>query len=369
MTATLTVTPNPAPPSSAVAVAGSGFPYARTRLLLDGAGATTNTFRPRKDGTFNVGVTVGSVVKTQTLVAQQLANSVWTTKAQVSIVVQAAAPPPPPPTSTVTVTSLAALAAALADDTNTDITLAPATYSGNFWVDGRFAARTNPVIVRCAGATLQGYLTFRNGSHDQDWRDLTFANINVNQAGCIGFGGYAGEPGPHHISIRNFTVASSVHRVSPDHTTDHSVYFSYAVGGAHDILIENLHVTATDQMAIASGIHMDHGTAADAPNVNAWNVTIRGMRFTGNNGTGSPTVQYPVILWVPPIHDWTFDDIQATDAGAYAFQFESIGAARINISNFVSTGSRFTGGSRGSFNSSMGANPPGVVFGAGNSFK
>lgn len=92
----LTVTPNPAPPSTLVAVAGSGFANAKTRLLLDGAGSTTNIFRPRKDGTFNVGITVASSARTQTLIAQQQSGSTWSTKASTSIVVKAVVEPPPP---------------------------------------------------------------------------------------------------------------------------------------------------------------------------------------------------------------------------------------------------------------------------------
>lgn len=93
---TLTVTPQPAAPSTVVAVAGSGFPYMRTRLLLDGVGATTNVFRPRKDGTFTVGITVGTNA-TETLVAQQLANSIWKEAAQATISVAVAVDPPPTP--------------------------------------------------------------------------------------------------------------------------------------------------------------------------------------------------------------------------------------------------------------------------------
>lgn len=68
---TLSATPNPAPVGSVAAVAGTGFPNRKTRLLLDGVGATTNVFRPRRDGTFHVGITVASTVKSQALEAQQ----------------------------------------------------------------------------------------------------------------------------------------------------------------------------------------------------------------------------------------------------------------------------------------------------------
>ena len=71
MPATLAVAPLPAPTGSVVTVTGTGFANAKTRLTLDGAGATTNIFRPAKDGTFHVGITVATKPKSQTLVAEQ----------------------------------------------------------------------------------------------------------------------------------------------------------------------------------------------------------------------------------------------------------------------------------------------------------
>src|SRR5258706_2150650 len=96
--ATLTVTPNPAYTSSVVNVSGTGFTNQKTRLLLDGAGATSNIFRPNKAGIFNVGITVGPTAKTQTLVAQQLTGgtTTWVQVASTTITVQSVVSPPPP---------------------------------------------------------------------------------------------------------------------------------------------------------------------------------------------------------------------------------------------------------------------------------
>jgi len=76
MTATLVVAPNPAPAGSVVSVTGSGFANAKTRLTLDGAGATTNIFRPHR-GAFSVGITVAATVKSQALVAEQYTGGKW----------------------------------------------------------------------------------------------------------------------------------------------------------------------------------------------------------------------------------------------------------------------------------------------------
>lgn len=85
---TLTVSPNPAAPSTVTNITGSGFANLKTRLLLDGVGATTNIFRPTKAGTFNVGITVGSVEKDQTLVAQQQRTGTWSDVATKTITVK-----------------------------------------------------------------------------------------------------------------------------------------------------------------------------------------------------------------------------------------------------------------------------------------
>lgn len=95
---TLTIAPSPVPPGTIANVTGSGFANAKTRLLLDGQGGTTNIFRPEKNGAFAVGVTVSTTSNiSQLLVAQQSVAGVWKEVARTSISVASAAPPPPPP--------------------------------------------------------------------------------------------------------------------------------------------------------------------------------------------------------------------------------------------------------------------------------
>jgi hypothetical protein len=71
MAASLVASPNPVPVGTITSVVGTGFINRRTRLLLDGVGATTNVFRPGKDGAFRVGIQVAKTVKSQSLVAEQ----------------------------------------------------------------------------------------------------------------------------------------------------------------------------------------------------------------------------------------------------------------------------------------------------------
>ena len=128
------------------------------------------------------------------------------------------------------------------------------------------------------------------------------------------------------------------------------MYFSKAVGGPHDIVLENLSVDGSG--GLDSAIHAFH---SDAANENAWNVTITGLSVSGTDQA--------IILWDSTIHDWTIRDSTITNATDYAVRYESPGATGINFTNVTSTGSA-TG--RG-FYSSLGTNPPGVTF-TNNSF-
>jgi hypothetical protein len=263
-----------------------------------------------------------------------------------------------PPATTVTVTTIADLYTALANNAP-DITLAPGTYSGRINIDSRFAARTVPGVIHTDGVVNTGNgqlngvgLSIHGGAHDLDFQGgITFANATMTQAGVIDFGGWD-EPGVHHITIRKPKVLSSVLRASIDHSTEHAAYFSHSRGGCHDILIEDLDVDASAAMGLASAVHMDH---ADNGLVNAYNVTIRRLKYVGNRGRGEPTVQQAIILWVPPVHDWLFDGATITNANGLAIRFESVGASNIVFKDIVSTNS-------GGFYSAMGANPPGVTF-------
>ncbi len=283
--------------------------------------------------------------------------------------------PTPAPTPTqapginsVRVTSIPGLLTALADNTVDEIVVANGTYtisassnqaSNSLWIGSRYASRTNPVTVRAetvggvtftAGGGALGGLAFNGGAHDQTWNGFHFANGTVSQTGVIVFGGYAGQKAPHDITLRNITVDHSVHRVN-NGTTDHAVYFSYALDTWGAILIDNLTVDASDTMGLASAIHMDHGYASDAPNVPAHGVTVRNLTFSGNAGAAG---QQAIILWQPPVHDWLFDGATITNAGGQATRFESIGAKNVEFENITSTNSH-------GFYSSLGNPPPGVT--------
>ena len=273
------------------------------------------------------------------------------------------------PATSLRVTSIPALLTALADNSVTDIVVADGTYrvsssssqaSNSLWIGSRFASRTRPITIRAetiggvtldAGGGAMGGMSFNGGAHDQTWDGFRFANGTTSQTGVIVFGGYSRLAAPYAITLRNFTVEHTVHRVS-NGTTDHAVYFSYALDNWRDILIENLTVDASDAMGLATAIHMDHGYASDAPNVAAHDVTVRNLRFTGNTSAAG---QQAIILWQPPVHDWLFDGATITNAGGQAVRFESIGASNIVFKNITSTNSH-------GFYSSFGSNPPGVTF-------
>jgi hypothetical protein len=260
------------------------------------------------------------------------------------------------------VTSIPALLTALADNAVTDIVVANGTYrvspahaqrSDSLWIGSRFAGRTRPVTVRAetrggvtfdgGGTTYFGGLTFVDGAHDQTWDGFTFANGQATETGVIMIGGYAGRAAPHHITLRNIKVLASC--TGHNDRNDHAVYFSYAVGGPHDILIDGLTVDGTGPTPLSSALHFYH---SDSTNTNAWNTTIRNLVV---NGTYTA-----IMLWDSTLHDITIDRATITNARYGAMQYERPGQ-RITLANMTSTGSGTFG-----FYSSLGANPPGVTF-------
>ena len=272
--------------------------------------------------------------------------------------------PAPLSSSSIRVSSVPALLKALANDSVTEIVVADGTYqvspagakaADSLWIGSRFASRTRPVTVRAettgqvtfdgGGTSSFGGITFAEGAHHQTWRGFTFANGMPGNTGVIVFGGYAGLAAPHHITLEEFTVPSSVTSRSAGSNNDHAVYFSNAVGGPHDIVIDDLKVDGRG--GLTSALTFYH---SDASNQNAWNVTIRRLRVTGT--------WQAIILWDKTLHDIRFDDAQITNATNVAVAFEGLGAEGIVFSNSTSTGS----GAGTGFYSSLGVAPPGISF-------
>ncbi len=263
----------------------------------------------------------------------------------------------------VRVSSIPALLNALADNAVSDIVVANGTYhvstaasqaSDSLWIGARFAGRTRPVTVRAetsggvtfdgGGATTFGGISFEAGAHDQTWDGFVFAHGKPTQTGVILFGGYAGQAAPHHITLRNISLPSSLSSSSTG-ATDGGVYFSQAVGGAHDILIDGLTVDGSGGMDFA----VQFSNSTDG-NPNAWNVTLRRMSITGT--------QQAIILWDPTIHDITIESAIIINPLEVAIRYESARATSVLLADITSTGS----GSGKGFQSSLGSAPPGVTF-------
>ena len=266
-----------------------------------------------------------------------------------------------------TVFSVADLRRELADNSVTDITVANGTYVvpdassitgqvSGLWIDQRFAARTNAVLVHAettGGVTISGGgatdwigLAFRDGVHDQTWQGLRFANAEPTQTGVIVFGqsGSVTPIAPHDITLRDMTIEETITSDNPPGMSgDHAVYFSRALTpGVHDILIDGLTVNASTS-GLDSAIQF-YGSAPGAPNAN--NVTIRHLRVTGTDQA--------VIFWDATIHDIVIEDSTISGAKQFAVRYE-LGHS-ITLRRVSSTGS-----GRSGFYSSLGANPPGVT--------
>ncbi len=278
---------------------------------------------------------------------------------------------PTPGTKSVRVASIRALLTALADNTVGEIVVANGRYhvspagsqqSDSLWIGSRYAGRTRAVTVRAetrggvvfdgGGSRSFGCITFTEGAHHQTWDGFKCANGAAISTGIVTIGGYAGRTAPHHITMRNITISwtcTGRAKTASDGAWDHAFYISYAVGGPHDLLFEN--ITVDGRGGLASAFHFFH---SDSTNKNAWNVTVRRLHVTGT--------QQAIILWDSTLRNITFDRADITNALSFAVRHEAAGASGIVYANITSTGS----GSRG-FYSSMGTRPPGVTF-TNNSF-
>jgi hypothetical protein len=279
----------------------------------------------------------------------------------------------PAPGRSLRVDSIPDLLDALADDELEEIVVVDGTYhistaasqaEDSLWIGGRFADRTTPVTVRAetvggvtldgGGATFFGGLTFVEGAHHQTWQGFNLANGEATDTGAITFGGYPDLAAPHDITLRDITILSSVTgraTTAAAPSNDHGIYVSLAVGGPHDLLLDN--VAVDGRGGLASGIVFYH---SDADHRNAWNVTVRRLAVTGT--------QQGIMLWDPTLQNIVFDTATIRDVLTVAVSYESPGATGIVFANITSTGS---GAGRG-FQSSLGASPEGVTF-VNNSFR
>jgi len=268
----------------------------------------------------------------------------------------------------VQVSTIPALLKALADDRTDEIVVANGTYhdspssyvaADSLWIDGRFARRTNPVLVRAetpGGVTFDGKgggdgyggLSFEDGAHDQTWDGFNFANMTANQSGIIEFGGYMPRRTVHHLTVRNIRILGTCRgraTTSAGNTTEHAIYFAHAVGvGPHDLLAEDISVDGSG--FLASAIHGDHGDTLNPP---SWNVTVRRLHVV--------KTQQAIILWYPAFKNWTIDSADISGALAYAIRYEAQGATGITFSNITSTNSGVQG-----FASNQGPAPANVIF-------
>ena len=266
-----------------------------------------------------------------------------------------------------TVSSIPALLATLADNSVGTIVVANGTYhvsptgsvaSNSLWIGGdKYAKRTRPVLVKAetrggvifdgGGGSDYAALSFEDGAHDQTWDGFVFANMRANYSGIVELGGYVPRRPPHNITMRFITIKASCRGQATNAdapATEHAFYISNAKGvGPHDLLFEDITVDGTG--GLASAFQFDHG---DAANPNASNVTVRRLHVTGT--------QQAILLWVPTVHNITFDTADIHNPFEHAVRYESVGATGIVVSNVSSTGS----GDQG-FYSSMGSNPPGLT--------
>lgn len=243
--------------------------------------------------------------------------------------------PTTPGIKSVRVTSITSLLSTLADNTVDEIVVANGTYkvtragaqaADSLWIGSQFAGRTRPITVRAEtkggvtfdgnGTSYFGGLSFNGGVHDQTWDGFNFANGQPTETGVIVFGGY-GLASPHHITLRNITMQSSI--VASTTQNDHLIYFSS--DSPHDILIEDY--TATPGAGIQSALQFYH-----SPNV--YNLTVRRMHVIGTNNA--------ILMYDGTVHDVLIADSDIKDAKVTALNVSTTGA-NVVLNNVISTNS------------------------------
>jgi hypothetical protein len=205
------------------------------------------------------------------------------------------------------------------------------------------AETTGGVTFSGGGATGWVGLAFRDGVHDQTWQGFRFANAEPTQTGVIVFGqsGSVVPVPPHHITLRDITIAGSITSTNPG-SGDHGIYFSKALTpGVHDILIDGYTVDGSG--GVNTAVTFYH-SAAGEPNAN--NVTIRRMTVTGT--------RQAVEFWDATLKNIVVEDSTINGALETAVRYEIGGT--VTLRRVTSTGSGLFG-----FYSSLGPNPPGVT--------
>lgn len=284
-------------------------------------------------------------------------------------------PPPPDPIiiepgsgGQVTVSSISALKTALADNSVGTITVSNGTYSINtassqqansLWIDGTYANRTNPVLVRAAtiggvvfdggGASYFGGLTFVNGAHHQIWDGFIWQNGSPTHTGVIVVGGYSGLAPPHDIAITNCTVRNTW--ITGGINNDHAIYYSKAnYPGPYNFLIDNFTVTNSD-LAAAHHFYHDYlsGESSDHPgDYNCNNVTIRRSTSYG--------LYQPIIIWAKTLQNVVIEDYYSDGAKDYGVRYEW--GTGIVLRRVTTVNSRYGG----FYSSKVGYPPAGVTF-------
>jgi hypothetical protein len=227
MTPTLSVIPSIVIPGDNIRIEGSGFdPSKKVQLTLDNAGATTNYFRPTKDGTFHVGMTVSTTAKTQILAARYANTTTIVASAAVTVAVPVPVPPPvPPPTPTrpfplpittreVTVLSSGIIQAAIdSQEDGTLIKFTPGTYTISTAINlkGR-----NNLILDFQGSTIIN--------------TKLPVDLGTSYVGSTFWWSWA-DVKPSHITIKNLIVKAANPKPGVLNVAEHAAVL-HAMGGS-----------------------------------------------------------------------------------------------------------------------------------------
>ena len=253
------------------------------------------------------------------------------------------------------VTSVAALITALQNSTIREIVLANGTYSMGYQdingalSPGYIRTAATSVVVRAetdGGVTLDlggsgsPHIMFRGGAAYQEWRGFKFANSHPGDNGVVMFGEGNGTA-VHHLTLRNIEFLSSISAgpgPNGNYQNGQGLYFSWATGGNHDILVDGF-VSAA---ALWSQVHVYH----DSPSTGS-NITVRNATWTLARQTHA---QMGIVAWSTTMSGYLFEDIAVSGANEYGFRHAAGGT--MTLRRVTTTNSGVAG-----FYSSLGTYP------------
>lgn len=246
---------------------------------------------------------------------------------------------PPPSGAVVEVGDGNELRTALVDNRVGLIMAHDGSYTGDFRIGAKYAARTNPVAVRAVNkhkAVIEGaLLRFEEGAHHQQWLGFRHSNMRVVSNGVITLGGYGGTKAAHHIEVGDGWIDSTCvagGTKGRDGSQDHAIYPAHGTDdGPHDFLFRDMLIDADNLNGALHSWHPEGNQAGYQPHdITFQRIKIRNPRWG------------IAVGHLKELDGYVFDQVEVTGARESAIAWWLLPRVkRVVFRDFHSTGSRY----------------------------